>query len=387
MRRIALVTTSRAEYGIQSRLIRMLQDDPEIDFRLVVSGTHLSKKHGCTVKQIEADGIEVAEKVDIGIDKGWPVAKIMAATLEKMSVVIQNMKPDLVVLLGDRYEMLSVALACTLNNIPIAHLHGGETTIGATDEVFRHSITKAAYLHFTSCEEYRQRVIQLGEDPKRVFNVGSLGVENCRKFKLLTRPELEKELGFKFAKHNILVTFHPVTFEQGNATAQVDELIAALAGLEDTQIVITHPNADAEGDLIADRFKTFAKGRQNVHLRSSLGSLRYLSYVKQASAIVGNSSSGVIEVPSFNVPTVNIGNRQAGRIMPETVICCTPKRKEITKAVEKAFSKDFRDLIAKAKNPYEKKGTAEKILFRLKSADLRKAVAKKFYDLPGGKHV
>lgn len=384
MRRIALITTSRAEYGIQSRLIRMLQDDPEIDFRLIVSGTHLSKKHGCTVKQIEADGIKVAEKVDIGIDKGWPVAKIMATALEKMSVAIQNAKPDLAVLLGDRYEMLSVALACTLNNIPIAHLHGGETTIGATDEVFRHAITKAAYLHFTSCEEYRRRVIQLGEDPKRVFNVGSLGVENCRKFKLLTRPELEKELGFKFAKHNILVTFHPVTFEQGSAAAQVDELIAAIAELNDTQIVITHPNADLEGDLIADRFKAFAKGRQNVHLLSSLGSLKYLSFVKQASAIVGNSSSGVIEVPSFNVPTVNIGNRQAGRIMPDTVICCEPKREAITKAIEKAFSKDFRALIVKAKNPYEKKDTAKKIFKVLKTFPIKNACSKRFYDLRSG---
>jgi len=255
MRRIALVTTSRAEYGIQSRLIRMLQDDPEVEY--------LSRKHGMTWRQIAADGIGIAAKVDIGIDRTNSVPAIMAAALEKMSKILAEIKPDIAVLLGDRYEMLSVAMACVLNSIPIAHLHGGETTVGATDEVFRHSITKAAYLHFTSCEDYRKRVIQLGEAPARVFNVGSLGVENCRKFKLMKRLELERSLGFKFGKRNVLVTFHPVTFEPGEAVRQADELIAALETL-DAEIVITHPNADSEGDDIAERFKAFGSSKNLV---------------------------------------------------------------------------------------------------------------------------
>lgn len=381
MRRIALITTSRAEYGIQSRLIRMLQDDCDVDFRLVVSGSHLSEKHGMTWRHIEADGIAIAEKVDIGIEDTNSVAHIMATALEKFSDVLAGMKPDLVVLLGDRYEMLSAALACTINNIPIAHIHGGETTMGAIDEVFRHSITKASYLHFTSCEEYRRRVIQLGEHPSRVFNVGSLGVENCRKFKLMAKRELEDSLGFKLGRRNVVVTFHPVTFERGSAVRQVDELLEALDRIQDAEVVITHPNADAEGDAIAERFKDFAERCQNVHLFASLGACRYLSLVKYCDAVIGNSSSGIIEVPSFGVPTVNIGNRQKGRIMASSVICCEPVRDKIHAAIKKAFSPRFVAQIKDIKNPYDKRGTVAAILHHLKSCRLDGACEKKFHDI------
>lgn len=379
MRRIALITTSRAEYGIQSRLIRMLQDDCDIDFKLVVSGSHLSEKHGMTWRHIEADGVAIAEKVDIGIDSTNSVSHIMALALVKFSDVLAGMKPDLVVLLGDRYEMLSAALACTINNIPIAHIHGGETTMGAVDEVFRHSITKASYLHFTSCEEYRRRVIQLGEHPSRVFNVGSLGVENCRKFKLMTKHELEDSLGFKLGHRNVVVTFHPVTFERGAAVRQVDELLAALDEIREAEIVITHPNADAEGDAIAERFKDFAERRRNVHFFASLGACRYLSLVRHCDAVIGNSSSGIIEVPSFGVPTVNIGDRQKGRIMAESVLCCEPLRDKIHAAIEKAFSPTFVAKIIDAKNPYDKRGTAAAILRQLKSCRVDGACKKKFH--------
>ena len=249
MRKICLITTSRADYGIQSNLIKLLQNDSEIDFSLIVSGSHMSKKHGETYREIENDGIKIAKKIDIGMDDECDlyVEHVFANAVLRFSAVLREISPDIVVLLGDRYEMLAAAFACCLNNIPIAHLHGGETTEGATDEAFRHSITKMAHLHFTSCKTYRNRVIQLGEDPERVFNVGAMGVENALNVPTLSKEELEKNLGIKFLKRNLLVTFHPVTLEKGRAENQIDQLLAALSELKDTMIVFTHPNADAEG--------------------------------------------------------------------------------------------------------------------------------------------
>ena len=381
MKRIALVTTSRAEYGIQSRLIRMLQDDPDIDFRLVVSGTHLSEKHGMTWRQIEADGIVISEKVDIGIDNTESVPYIMAVALEKFADILASIKPDIVVLLGDRYEMLSVALACTLNNIPIAHIHGGETTEGAVDEVFRHSITKAAYLHFTSCEEYRRRVIQLGEAPNRVFNVESLGVENISHIDFIGKRELADTLGIIFSPRNFLVTFHPVTMEERTASEQTKELLSALEMLDNSTIVFTHPNADREGDVIAGLIESFVSKHPKTYLFKSLGIRRYFSLMKFVNAVIGNSSSGIIETPSLGVPTVNIGDRQKGRMQAPSIINCAPICSDISKAIQEAESLDFRNICSKAVNPYAKDGTANQILYELKRNDLSVGLKKEFFDV------
>lgn len=379
MRKIALITAARSEYGIQRRLIKQLANDPDIIFSLIVGGAHLSAKHGMTVREIEADGIPIFERVNIGIDTTSDIPTIMAHALTGFSQALTKCSPNLVILLGDRYEMLSAALACTLLNIPIAHLHGGETTIGATDEVFRHAITKASYLHFTSCEEYRKRVIQLGEDPHRVFNVGSLGVENILSYDLLNRTELSEALHVRFHRTNILCTFHPVTFEKGEGVRQVFEILSAFDQLKDTAIFITRPNADCEGDDIAKEIERFALSRPNVHLFSSLGSLRYLSLAKQMDAVVGNSSSGIIEVPSLKTATVNIGERQHGRIQATSVINCPAKSNAILKAIKYALSNEFKYKVKQATNPYEKPDTANEIIRVLKTAPI--STSKKFYDL------
>ena len=380
MRKITLITAARSEYGIQRRLIKHLATDDSISFSLIVSGTHLSTKHGLTVREIEADGIPIAARVDLGIDTTSDVPTIMARALTGFSKALQGCAPDLVIMLGDRYEMLAAALACTILNIPIAHLHGGETTVGATDEVFRHAITKASCLHFTSCEEYRNRVIQLGESPDRVFNVGSLGVENILKYQLLSRDELSQELDVKFRKINILSTFHPVTFQRGQGLNQVSEVLAAFDALQDTSIFITRPNADSEGDAIAHELEKFAKSHANAYLFSSLGSLRYLSLAKHVDAVVGNSSSGIIEIPSLKTATVNIGDRQQGRIHADSVVNCKASAHDILDAIEKATSEQFKALVQQVRNPYEKSGTEAEIIRIVKAAPL--TCHKKFYDLP-----
>lgn len=381
MRKIALVTTSRADYGIQSRLVKMLQGDIDIDFSLVVSGTHLSEKHGLTIREIEGDGIRIAAKVDLRIDDDPHPATIMARAIPLFESALTALKPDICILLGDRYEMLAASLACTFNNIPIAHIHGGETSEGAIDEVFRHSITKAAYLHFTSCETYRRRVIQMGEDPARVFNVGSLGVENILDMDFISREALALDLGIVFSKRNFLVTFHPVTSERGLVTRQLDELLSALSVQGNATIIFTHPNADAEGDAIASKIADYVAVHHRSYLFKSLGAKRYLSLAKCMDAVVGNSSSGIIEVPSLKVPTVNVGDRQMGRVTPVSVINCLPRKDSIVSALETVLSDDFRNNLAKVDNPYEKSGTATAIVTVIKGAIIAKAYKKRFYNL------
>lgn len=383
MRKICLITTSRADYGIQSNLIKLLQNDSEIDFSLIVSGSHMSKKHGETYREIENDGVKITKKIGIGMDDECDlyVEHVFANAVLRFSAALREISPDIVVLLGDRYEMLAAAFACCLNNIPIAHLHGGETTEGATDEAFRHSITKMAHLHFTSCKTYRSRVIQLGEDPERVFNVGAMGVENALNVLTLSKEELEKNLGIKLLKRNLLVTFHPVTLEKGRSENQIDQLLAALSELKDTMIVFTHPNADAEGDVIAEKIKDFIKSGNGRYLFASLGMKRYFSMIKQVDAVVGNSSSGIIEVPSFKKATINIGNRQAGRIQAKSIINCPPEKASILKAIATVYTQDFQTVLKSAENPYAKENSARNVFNVLKTFDLTGLLKKKFYDL------
>ena len=371
MRRVALVTSTRAEYGIMYRLIDKLSVDKDVDFYLLVTGMHLSDKFGVTKNEITQP---VYKEIDIDIEK--EPAYSLALAIEKFYNVFREIKPDILVVLGDRFEIMGVVQAAMLNNIPVAHIHGGEITEGAIDDAIRHSITKMSHLHFTSCEEYRKRVIQLGENPKRVFNIGSLGVENIKEIQLLSKTDLEESLGFNFAEKNILVTFHPVTLE-GDVKKQFNELLDALNDLKDTNIIITCPNADPGNDEIFELIQKFKLLNKNIYVYKSLGMRRYLSCLKYVDMVVGNSSSGIIEVPSFKIPTINIGNRQKGRIQAESIINCIPEKNNILSAIDIAYKKDFSNTI----NPYEKEDTLENLLKILKNYDLNNIIKKNFYDL------
>ena len=371
MRKIALVTSTRAEYGIMSKLIEALDKDSDVDFYLLATGMHLSDKFGMTKNEISQ---KIYKEIDIEIEE--EPAHSLALTIEKFSEAFKEIKPDLLVILGDRYEILGVAQAGLLNNIPIAHLYGGDTTEGAIDEAVRHSITKMSHLHFTSCEEYRKRVIQLGENPTRVFNVGALGIENIKTVPLMIQEELEESLDFKFAEKNLLVTFHPVTLE-GDSKLQFSELLSALEELKNTNIIITCPNSDEGSEDIFELIKDFEQKHNNVKVYKSLGMKRYLSTMKFVDAVVGNSSSGIYEVPSFGIPTINIGNRQKGRIQADSIINCKPNKNDILKAIKLAYEKDF----SETKNPYEGENTSNKIVEILKNFDLNGIIKKEFYNL------
>ncbi|MBQ8475932.1 UDP-N-acetylglucosamine 2-epimerase (hydrolyzing) [bacterium] len=370
-RKICTVTTTRAEYGLLSRLIEKLHKDPEVEFQLIVSGMHLSDKFGNTISEITQP---ITKTLDIEIEA--KPSRSAALAVEKFSLAFEELKPDILIILGDRYEIMGVAMAAMLNNIPIAHIHGGDTTQGAIDEAIRHSVTKMSHLHFVTCEENKKRVIQLGENPSRVFNTGSLGVENIRKTPLMNKNELEKSLEFKLGKKNLLVTFHPVTLE-GNSGAQFRELLGAFDELKDTSIIITSPNSDTGNEEIFELIKEYEKNHPNFKSYKSLGIKRYLSLMQFVDAVVGNSSSGIYEVPCFKIPTINIGNRQKGRIQANSIINCKPSKNDILRALEYAYEGDYTNTI----NPYEKENTADNILKILKTFDLNNILEKEFYDL------
>jgi len=376
LRKICIVTTTRAEYGIMSNLIKKIELDDTLELQLFVSGTHLSGKFGNTYQEITSP---ITKKIDIEIEK--EPSHSMALAIEKFSSAFSDLIPDLILILGDRYEILAVAIAAMLNNIPIAHIHGGETTEGAIDEAIRHSITKMSHLHFATCEEYKKRIIQLGENPERVFNVGSLGVENIKNFNLLSKVELEKELGFKFDKKNLLVTYHPVTLENTSTEAQFKELLNALSKLQDTRIIFTKPNSDSGNQAIIELIDKYVINNSNAVAFTSMGALRYLSTMQFVDAVVGNSSSGIIEAPSFKIATINIGDRQKGRIQANSVINCLPDKQNILSAINKIYTKDFKKTLIKVKNPYKQIHTSDKLIEVLKITDMNNILKKSFYNL------
>lgn len=333
--KIAVVTATRAEYGILCPLIRKLELDNEIELQLLVTGTHLSAQHGNTQKEIEKDGFVIFEKFPIMTDGNTAVdvSYIMANALQQFAKYFEKEVPTCVIVLGDRTEMLGVCAAAMNAGVPIVHLHGGELTEGAVDDCVRHAITKLAYLHFPSTEIYRKRIIQMGESPKRVFNVGALGVENILSTTLLEKEVICKELGIPKGMKYAVVTFHPVTMEKGSEIAQAKQLIAAMKSKKEYFYVITKANADIGGDAVNAIFDDYSKQSKYVKLVASLGMCRYLSAVNYAEFVLGNSSSGIIEAPSLGTPTVNIGERQKGRLMAESVINCKPEEKDIVRAI------------------------------------------------------
>jgi len=344
---------------------------------------HLSPEFGMTVEAIEADDFKIDRKVEmlLSSDTAVGITKSMGLGMIGFADALDELKPDMMLVLGDRYEIFSAAASAMIARIPIAHLHGGEATEGLIDESIRHSISKMSHLHFVAAEEYQRRVIQLGEQPKHVFNVGGLGVDNILRLKLLSRVELENALDFKLARRNLLITFHPVTLEHDTSAQQMDELLAALAELKDTGLIFTMPNADTEGRVLFRQIEVFCAQHSQARVHTSLGQLRYLSCIQHVDGVVGNSSSGLAEVPSFKRGTINIGDRQRGRLKAASVIDCEPDQDSIRKALKLLYSPEFQAQLLEVENPYGNGGASEAIVRRLESQSLDNLLKKRFYDL------
>lgn len=384
-RRVCIVTGTRAEYGLLKGVIDGVRRHPELDLSLIVTGAHLSAKHGMTVHEIEADGTPIDERIEIigGGDGPVDIARAMGLALTGFGAALARTEPDIVVLLGDRYEILAAASAALVAAVPVAHIAGGELTEGAVDDSIRHAITKLSHLHFVAAAPYRDRVIQLGEDPACIFVVGGPGADALRRTTLLDRDELERSLDFNLRDRNLLVTFHPPTLDPAAARAQVQAMLDALDALgEDVGMIFTMPNADAGGLELAQQLEDWAADRPNARSYSSLGHQRYLSAMALVDGVVGNSSSGLAEAPSFGIGTVNIGDRQAGRLRAPSVIDCVPDRAAISAAIERIFSPEFQHIAQARANPYGGGETAREIVRILAEHPLGGLVRKRFHDLP-----
>lgn len=382
--KLCVVTGTRAEYGLLSNLMRLAKRDDAFKLQIVATGTHLEKKFGMTVREIEADGFKIDAKVGIDLSDATPAGTAKSAGLGLIGFgkCFAKLRPDIIAVLGDRFEILSAVEAALFARIPVAHISGGERTDGAYDDSIRHAISKMSHLHFAATEEYAKRIVQLGEDPKHVFNVGAMAVDAIANAPLLSRASLEKSIGRKLAKHNILVTFHPATNEGANAATQFKALLKAIDKLEDTLCLITMPNADTGGARLFKLVEGYAaKNPGRVLAFTSLGHVRYLSAMKFADAVVGNSSSGIVEAPSFKVGTINIGSRQGGRIRAASVIDCAPTEKAISGAFAKLYSPDFQRMLKTVESPLGKPGASAKILKAIKSTNLQALPAKVFRDL------
>lgn len=385
MRKICFFTGTRAEYGIMSKLMRMVADSPDCEIQVIATNMHLSPEFGLTYKEIENDGFFINKKVEMLLSSDTPngTVKSMGLATIGFADALDDLKPDIAVILGDRYEMLCAAQACLIYKIPVAHLYGGAITEGAYDDSIRNAITKLSHLHFTSTEENRSRVIQMGEQPDRVFWVGSLGVDNILNEPVMSLPELEDSIGFNLGEKFLLITFHPVTMENNTAASQCDNLLEALDDVKDKyHFLFTLPNSDTDGRVIGDKIKEYVNRNKEIAIAvTSLGKKRYYSALKYASAVVGNSSSGLVEAPSFHIPTLNIGNRQKGRTRGESVVDVLPDYREIKKGLQKVLSSEFREIASLSCNPYEKSGTLNSIFNTIASYPLEDLVNKKFYHI------
>ena len=382
-RKICIVTGSRAEYGLLYWLLKEVEADKDLKLQLIVSGMHLSSKFGLTYKEIEKD-FKIDKKIDMQLssDTSVGISRSMAIAQKSFSKAYKQLKPDIIVVLGDRYEIFSAVSAAMISRIPIAHIHGGELTEGSWDDSIRHCITKMAHLHFTSTEVYKNRVIQLGEEPKRVYNVGGVGIENIKRLKLLSKNQFEKLINFKLNKRNILITFHPVTLEKNTSKKQFQELLNAINKLNDTKIIFTKTNSDINGKIINQMIDNYISKHSNNSIGfTSLGNLLYLSALQHIDVVVGNSSSGLIEAPSFKIGTINIGDRQKGRIKTKSIIDCLPTKADIQKSFKKVYSKSFQKILKENKNPYDSGLSSKKIVKVLKNYKLKNILKKQFYDI------
>jgi len=382
-RKICVVTGTRAEYGLLYWLMKEIGADKDLELQIIVTGMHLSPEFGLTYKEIEKE-FKINKKIEmlLSSDTSVGISKSMGLAQIGFAEAYDELKPDILVVLGDRYEIFSAVSAAMIARIPIAHLHGGETTEGAFDEAIRHSITKMSHLHFTATDEYKNRVIQLGEEPNRVFNVGGMGIENIKRIKLLGKKEFEESIGFKLNEKNILVTFHPVTLENSTAKEQFQELLDAIDTLEDTNIIFTKANSDTEGRIINQMIDGYiSKNSHKAVAFTSLGQLRYLSALQFVDAVVGNSSSGLAEAPSFKIGTINIGNRQKGRIKAKSIIDCEPIQDSICQAFEKLYTQKFQENLKTVINPYGDGMASASVVQEIKKANLDSILKKSFYNI------
>ena len=386
MKRIGIMTGTRAEYGLLKSLMQEINKDNDLELYLIVSGMHLSPEFGMTYKEIEEDGFEINAKVEMLLSSDSPagISKSIGLGVIGFADEFQRADLDMLILLGDRYEALSAAICAMVMRIPIAHLHGGELTEGAIDEGIRHSITKMSYLHFTSTEQYRNRVIQLGENPERVFYVGALGVENIKKINLMTKEELERSIHFEIDENTVVVTYHPVTLENNTVEEQFLNLLKVLDRNPKIRMIFTKANADTNGRIVNELIDKYAaQNSERACAFVSLGQKRYLSALKYCRIVIGNSSSGIIEAPSFGKPIINIGDRQKGRICADSVINCGYTQQEIQQAMETALTKEFENKASNCRNPYEKENTAANIISVIKDYLLNDKIKLKkgFYDI------
>lgn len=384
MRKICVYTSTRADYGLLRALIKEISESSKLSLQLLVSGTHLVSDQGMTIEEIYKDGFEPASCVDIDLtdDSSKGVCRSMGIAISEYGKFFAENTPDLLLVLGDRFEAFCCASAARVCCVPIAHIHGGETTQGAIDEAFRHGITKMAHLHFPCCDAYRSRIIQMGEPPQHVHNVGALGVENIRSLKLMERKDLEDAMNFKLDMPFFLVTFHPVTLEKNSFREQFVQLLGALDQYPHYKLIFTGSNADTGGRVINQMQKDYKKKYpERCLVVQSLGYLRYLSAMKLCDAVIGNSSSGILEAPALKVPTINIGDRQKGRVRTKSIVDCDPSKRSILAVLEKLKNKAFRSSLESMTIPFEKPGTSKMVKEILEKADLKDILKKFFYDI------
>jgi GDP/UDP-N,N'-diacetylbacillosamine 2-epimerase (hydrolysing) len=385
MVKICIITGTRADYGLLYWTMKAIEENPNLELSVCVTGMHLSPEFGLTYKQIEFDGFQINGKVEmlLSSDTSVGISKSMGLAQIGFADFFERSKPDWVLVLGDRFEIFSSVTAAMIARIPVAHCHGGEATEGLIDEAIRHAITKMSHLHFTSTNDYRNKVIQLGEQPKSVFNVGALGIENINRLRLFNKEELESHIKFKLSSLNFLVTFHPVTLDHASADQQFKELLNALLAFKEAKIIFTKSNADHDGRMINQLIDDFVnKNSDRAISFVSLGQLKYLSAIKYCKVVIGNSSSGLIEVPSFKKATINIGDRQKGRVQAKSVISCKPEMKAIVESIQTALSDEFQLQLQNVENPYGEGNSSYKIVEAIQNASIQNILKKEFYNLP-----
>lgn len=383
--KVCVITGTRAEYGLLFWTIKAIQENPDFELSVCVTGMHLSPEFGLTYKQIEIDGFQIEGKIEmlLSSDTSVGITKSVGIGLMGFADFFERIKPDWILVLGDRFEIFSAVTAAMIARIPVAHCHGGESTEGLIDESIRHSITKMSHLHFTSTIEYRNRVIQLGEQPNRVFHVGALGIENINRLKLLNKQDFESSIDFQLSSLNFLVTFHPVTLDHSTSENQFIELLKALLAFKEAKIIFTKPNADHDGRIISQIIDDFVNKYSDRAISFvSLGQLKYLSAIKHCQVVIGNSSSGLIEVPSFKKPSINIGDRQQGRVQAKSVISCKPEMNAILESIQIALSDEFQLQLQNVENPYGVGNSSNKIVEAIQNASIKNILKKEFYNLP-----
>ncbi len=382
-RKILVITGTRAEYGLMRWIIQYLHDDSDLELQIVATGMHLSPEFGLTFKTIIEDGFVINKKVEmlLSSDTSIGLSKSMGLGMISFAEVYNDLNPDIILVLGDRFEIFAAVASAMVSRVPVAHIHGGEATEGLIDEPIRHSITKMSHIHFTATEAYRNRVIQLGEQPDKVIYTGTPGLDNISKLKLYNKDEFEKSINFEIGDKCFLVTFHPVTLESGTSAYQFHELLKAIEEFKDFKVIFTLPNADTDGRIVIEKIQRYVSLNSKKAIAfTSLGQIRYLSALKHVSMVIGNSSSGLTEVPSFKIPTINIGDRQKGRIKAQSVIDCLPLKEEIVKSISLGLSSEFQEKLLSITNPYGSGGASKKIVEILKTIDLKNLLKKKFYN-------